>query len=78
MNWKSKTKQIMKPNKKEKKISRFLQSSDDEELSVEKIKIPKPNWKAKKPKKGKPEFHNTILELEKDDFRRFGLRVNWT
>ena len=78
MNWKSKTKEIMKLNKKQKKISSFLQSSDEEELGDEKIGIPKPNWKAKKPIKDKPEFHNTILELEKEDFRRFGLRVNWT
>lgn len=78
MNWKSKTKEIMKPNKKQKKISPFLQSSDEEEVSIEKIGIPKPNWKAKKPPKKKQEFHSTILELEKEDFRRFGLRVNWT
>lgn len=72
----SKTRPIQKPSKKQKKVSPFLQSSEDEQESNP---LPsKPNWKAKKPTKDKARFHEKILELEKDDFRRFGLRVNWT
>lgn len=38
------------------------------------------NWRNKgvKKQKNKAKYHNKILELGKDDFRRFGLRVNWT
>ena len=39
-----------------------------------------PDWRNSIPKKKKtnPKYHSKIMELGKDDFRRFGLRVNWT
>lgn len=72
----SKTRPIQKPSKKRKKASPFLHSSEEEEGSNQ-LSV-KPNWKSKKPLKDQSKFHEKILNLEKNDFKRFGLRVEWT